>query len=44
MGSEETVVRVEREGGLAVLTLDSPPLNLFDSRMFEGLLAGIAAV
>jgi enoyl-CoA hydratase/carnithine racemase len=45
MDSEETVVRVEHDAaGLAVLTLDSPPLNLFDSRMFDGLLAGIAAV
>jgi enoyl-CoA hydratase/carnithine racemase len=45
MSDEAKVVRVERdEGGLAVLTLDSPPLNLFDRRMFDGLLAGIAEV
>jgi enoyl-CoA hydratase/carnithine racemase len=45
MGDEGTVVRVERDAaGLAVMTLDSPPLNLFDRRMFDGLLAGIAAV
>lgn len=38
-------VRVEREdGGLAVLTLDSPPLNLFDRRMFDGLLAAIEEI
>jgi enoyl-CoA hydratase len=38
------VVRVEREEGLAVLTLDSPPLNLFDRRMFEGLHEAIEEV
>ena len=37
MNEDATVVRVEREEGLAVLTLDSPPLNLFDRAMFEGL-------
>jgi enoyl-CoA hydratase/carnithine racemase len=38
-------VRIEREeGGLAVLTLDSPPLNLFDRAMFEGLQAALADV
>jgi enoyl-CoA hydratase len=38
-------VRLEREeGGLAVLTLDSPPLNLFDQRMIEGLQEAIAEV
>jgi enoyl-CoA hydratase/carnithine racemase len=44
MSEGDTVVRVESDGGLAVLTLDSPPLNLFDRRMFEGLLAGVEAV
>lgn len=38
-------VQLERdERGLAVATFDSPPLNLFDRRMFEGLQAAIAAV
>jgi enoyl-CoA hydratase len=38
-------VRLERdERGLAVATFDSPPLNLFDRRMFEGLQAAIEAV
>ena len=38
-------IRVERDdAGLAVMTLDSPPLNLFDRAMFEGLQAGIADV
>ncbi len=45
MAGGETVVRVERdEAGLATMTLDSPPLNLFDRRMFEGLMAAIEAV
>lgn len=30
-------VRLEREGPLAVLTLDSPPLNLFDQAMIDGV-------
>lgn len=37
-------IRLERDGGLAVATLDSPPLNLFDAPMFEALEATIAAV
>jgi enoyl-CoA hydratase/carnithine racemase len=38
-------VRLEREdGGLAVATFDSPPLNLFDKAMFEGLRAVVEAV
>lgn len=45
MSQGEGPVRVERDGnGLAVLTLDSPPLNLFDRAMFEGLQSGLAAV
>jgi enoyl-CoA hydratase len=40
-------LRVEREADdLAVLTLDSPPLNLFDQRMiddFQGAVAALAA-
>jgi enoyl-CoA hydratase/carnithine racemase len=31
--------RLEREGSLAVLTLDSPPLNFFDLEMIEALAA-----
>jgi enoyl-CoA hydratase len=35
-------LRLEREdGGLAVLTLDSPPLNLFDQRMIDDLRAAV---
>jgi enoyl-CoA hydratase/carnithine racemase len=35
-------VRLEREpSGLAVLTLDSPPLNLFDQRMIDELRAAV---
>jgi len=45
MAGELTPVRIERDdAGLAVMTLDSPPLNLFDRRMFEGLVAAIGAV
>jgi enoyl-CoA hydratase/carnithine racemase len=38
-------VRLERqEGGLAVLTFASPPLNLFDQRMIDGFQAAVADV
>jgi enoyl-CoA hydratase len=33
--------RLERDGGLATITLDSPPLNLFDQRMMDDLRAAI---
>jgi enoyl-CoA hydratase len=39
-------VRVEYDGPLAVLTLDSPPLNLFDERLIGALeraISGLAA-
>src|SRR3954453_19841872 len=37
--------RLEREDGdLAVITLDSPPLNLFDQRMIDDLRAAVEAV
>src|SRR3954454_19423851 len=37
--------RLEREdGGLAVITLDSPPLNLFDQRMMDDLRAAVDEV
>jgi enoyl-CoA hydratase/carnithine racemase len=40
-----SLVRLERdEAGLAVATLDSPPLNLFNRRLFEDLQGAIAAV
>jgi len=34
-------VRVERAGPLAVVTLDAPPLNLFDEPMLAGLRAAL---
>jgi enoyl-CoA hydratase len=34
-------VRLERQGPLTVLTLDAPPLNLFDQAMFDGLIAAV---
>jgi enoyl-CoA hydratase len=40
-----SLVRLERDdAGLAVATFDSPPLNLFNRRLFEELQAAIAAV
>jgi enoyl-CoA hydratase len=37
-------VRAERDGPLAVLTLDSPPLNLFDGAMLDALREAVAGV
>ena len=42
--SPNPAARLERDGGLAVITLDSPPLNLFDQRMIDDLRAAIDAV
>jgi enoyl-CoA hydratase len=43
MSDQGPAARLEREeGGLAVLTLDSPPLNLFDRRMIDDFQAAIA--
>jgi enoyl-CoA hydratase len=40
--SENPAARLEREeSGLAVITLDSPPLNLFDQRMMDDLRAAV---
>ncbi|HVT00518.1 MAG TPA: enoyl-CoA hydratase/isomerase family protein [Solirubrobacterales bacterium] len=45
MSDRKPVVRVESDpGGLTVLTLDSPPLNLFDRAMMEDLGAAIEAL
>jgi enoyl-CoA hydratase len=42
VSAEGAAARLEREeGGLAVLTLDSPPLNLFDQRMIDDLRAAV---
>jgi enoyl-CoA hydratase/carnithine racemase len=32
-------VRIERDGGVASIVLDNPPLNLFGDEVFEGLVA-----
>jgi enoyl-CoA hydratase len=41
----DAVVRFDREpSGLVVITLDSPPLNLFDRRMIDDLGAALRAV
>jgi len=43
--SEKPAARLEREeSDLAVITLDSPPLNLFDQRMMDDLRAAVDAV
>jgi len=40
--SENPAARLEREeSGLATITLDSPPLNLFDQRMMDDLRAAV---
>jgi len=44
VSEDASVVRVERDEGLAVLSLDSPPLNLFDRGMFEGLQGAIEEI
>jgi enoyl-CoA hydratase len=36
--------RLEREGGLATIVLDSPPLNLFDQRMIDDLRSAVDQV
>ncbi len=37
-------VRVERDGALAVVNFDAPPLNRFDRAMIDGLRAAVDAV
>ena len=37
-------VRLERDGPLAVLTFDAPPLNLFDAAMIAALQAAVADI
>jgi enoyl-CoA hydratase len=45
MGDRQPTVRVETDpGGLTVLTLDSPPLNLFDQAMMDDLADAIDAI
>jgi enoyl-CoA hydratase/carnithine racemase len=44
VNDDAKIVRVDRDDGLAVLTLDSPPLNLFDRRMFEDLHEAVEAI
>ena len=44
MSAADGPVRLERDGPLAVVTLASPPLNLFDTAMFAGLRAAVDAV
>ncbi len=45
MSPDGQAARLEREeSGLAVITLDSPPLNLFDQRMIDDFRAAVADV
>lgn len=45
MSPDSSPLRLEREDGdLAVITLDSPPLNLFDQAMIDALATAIADV
>ncbi len=39
-----TLVRLERDGGLAVASFESPPLNLFNRQLLDDLRAAIDAV
>jgi enoyl-CoA hydratase len=39
-----TPLRLERDGPLAVLTFDHPPLNLFDNELFEALVEHVDAL
>jgi enoyl-CoA hydratase/carnithine racemase len=39
--SADGPVRVDRDGGLAVVTFDAPPLNLFDAALGAGLVAAL---
>jgi enoyl-CoA hydratase/carnithine racemase len=42
--TETAPVRLERDGPLAVLTIDAPPLNLFDRALIDALRAAVDAV
>lgn len=37
-------IKLDRDGPLATITIDSPPLNLFDAAMIEGLDAAVEAL
>jgi len=39
--NESSPVRIQREDGLALVTFDSPPLNLFDQSLQDALVAAI---
>lgn len=42
--SADGPVRLTRDGELATLTFDAPPLNLFDRTMIDGFAAAVAAL
>jgi len=39
-----SVLRLERDGGLAIATLENPPLNLFDHGVFDALAETVGAL
>src|SRR3954451_15730715 len=44
MSAESRKVRVTREGGLGVVTLDSPPLNLIGDEVIAGLRTAVEEI
>jgi enoyl-CoA hydratase/carnithine racemase len=44
MSTPEGPVTLRRDGPLAVVTLDAPPLNLFDAAMLDGLERAVAQI
>ena len=44
MSAESTKVRVTREGGLSIVTLDSPPVNLIGDDVIAGLRTAIEEI
>jgi enoyl-CoA hydratase/carnithine racemase len=44
VSSQAVPLRVGRDGPLAVLTLDAPPLNLFDQPMMDAVAEAVAAL
>jgi enoyl-CoA hydratase/carnithine racemase len=41
MPEQEKAIRIERQDGLAILSFDSPPLNLFDQGMIDEFQAAV---
>ena len=41
---EQARVRIERDGDIAVIVIDNPPINAGSSAVRKGLMAAIASV